>query len=98
MGRHGAERQPDVPAPREAPRPRVRRMLLAVAERAALAAAGMASMTLVLAWAGIRWRTAVVVGTVVGLLVLVAASIAATVPSPHEQPPVDHRRGGAGSS
>ena len=98
MGRHGAGRQPEVPAAQEAPGARVHLLLRAVAERTALAAAGLASTTLVLAWAGVRWRTAVVVGTVVGLLVLAAASIAATVPSPPDQPPVDRRPGGTSSA
>ena len=95
MGRHGAGRQPAVPAPREDPGGRARAVLGAVVERTMLAAAGLASTTLVLAWAGVRWRTAVVVGIVIGLLVLAAASIAATVPPPHEGPPVDRSPGGA---
>ncbi|MGV8976658.1 MAG: hypothetical protein ACOH17_01305 [Cellulomonas sp.] len=50
-------------------------------ERVALAAGAAASTTLVLVWAGIRWRTAVMAGAAAGLLVLVAAAVAATVPS-----------------
>lgn len=62
----------------------MRAWLPTVVERVALAAGVAASTTLVLAWAGIRWRTAVVAGAAAGLLVLVAAGVAATVPAPHE--------------
>jgi hypothetical protein len=77
-----------VRAPRHAWGARLRGLLRSVAERIALAAAGVASTTLVLAWAGIRWRTSVVIGVAVGLLVLVAAAVAASVPAPRD---VSHR-------
>jgi hypothetical protein len=46
----------------------------------------VASTTLVLAWAGIRWRTSIIAGIAVGVLVLVAAVVEASVPSPRDVP------------
>jgi len=82
MGRHGTASAPVVPAPRAGRLARLRAWLPTVVERLALAAGAAASMTLGLAWAGIRWRTAVIAGAAAGLLVLVAARVAATVPAP----------------
>ena len=84
MGRHGTASAPVVPAPRVGRLARLRAWLPTVVERLALAAGATASTTLVLAWAGIWWRTAVVAGAAAGLLVLVAAGVAATVPAPPE--------------
>lgn len=93
MGRHGTAPAPGAPAPPTGRPGRLRALLPTVVERIALAAGAAASTTLVLAWAGIRWRTAVVAGAAAGLLVLVAAGVAATVPAPHERTPThDSRR------
>jgi hypothetical protein len=82
MGRHGTASAPDVPAPRAGRIARLRAWLPTAVERVALAAGSAASTTLVLAWAGVRWRTAVVAGAAAALLVLVAAVVAATVSAP----------------
>jgi hypothetical protein len=86
MGRHGAAGAPDVLAPQQSWGARLRARLRSVTERVALAVAGVASTTLVLAWAGIRWRTSVIAGIAVGVLVLVAAVVAASVPAPRDVP------------
>jgi hypothetical protein len=86
MGRHGAAGAPDVLAPQHSWGARLRARLRSVAERVALAVAGVASTTLVLAWAGIRWRTSIIAGIAVGGLVLVAAVVEASVPSPRDVP------------
>jgi hypothetical protein len=94
MGRHGTASPPVVHGPRDGRLAGLRAGLRTVVERVALAAGAVASTTLVLAWAGIRWRTAVVAGAVVGLLVLVAAGVAATVPAPPEHAHADHQADG----
>ncbi|PVU81947.1 hypothetical protein DDP54_01735 [Cellulomonas sp. WB94] len=93
MGRHGTAPAAGTPAPPPGRLARLRARLPTVIERVALAAGAAASTTLVLAWAGVRWRTAVVAGAVAGLLVLVAAGVAATVPAPHESPARETRTG-----
>ena len=91
MGRHGTASAPGAPAPQPARLARLRAWLHTVVERVALAAGAAASLTLVLGWAGMRWRTAVLAGAVAGLLVIVAAGVAATVAAPpHHDPELAH--------
>jgi len=53
-------------------------------ERGILAALAASTIVGVLRWAGAGWRTSILVGGAVALVVLVAALVAATVPPPHE--------------
>jgi len=84
MGRHGTAPGPDAPAVPPGRFARLPAWLATAVERVALAAGAAVPATLVLAWAGVRWRPAVIAGAVAGLLVLVAASVATTVPTPHQ--------------
>ncbi|MBB2923096.1 hypothetical protein [Cellulomonas cellasea] len=74
----------DEPAPARAAGPgrvqRLRAGLRVLGERIVLGAVAGGATTLVLAWAGLPWRTALVAGGIGAVAVLVAAWVASTVP------------------
>ncbi|MFS0699105.1 hypothetical protein AB6N24_03935 [Cellulomonas sp. 179-A 4D5 NHS] len=68
------------PAARPGRGPRVRAALRALGERVVLGTVAGGAMTLVLAWAGLPWRTALVAGGVAAVVVVLAGWVASTVP------------------
>ncbi|KGM01338.1 hypothetical protein Q760_02090 [Cellulomonas cellasea DSM 20118] len=74
----------DEPAPARAAAPgrvqRLRAGLRVLGERVVLGAVAGGATALVLAWAGLPWRTALVAGGVGAVAVLLAAWVASTVP------------------
>lgn len=71
------------PAGDDAPPSRVARLvelLRVLGERLVLGAVAGGTTSLVLAWAGMSWRTALLAGAVGAIAVAVAAWVAATVP------------------
>jgi hypothetical protein len=71
---------------------RLRAGLRALGERVVLGAGTGGATTLVLAWAGLPWRTALGAGGVAAVVVVVAAWVASTVPPlPSPAPAPDAR-------
>lgn len=87
---------PDRPAPRPGRVERLRAALRTLGERVVLGAVAGGATALVLAWAGLPWRTALVAGGVGAVVVVLAAWVSSTVPPvPGTSGPADGTHRGA---
>ncbi|WP_146819203.1 hypothetical protein [Actinotalea fermentans] len=80
MGRHATP--PALPDPPDAPAGRAARLASRYLPRLVLAVCAAITTTLAVAWAGNAWSSATVAGGAVAVVVLGAAWLAGTVPSP----------------
>ena len=79
MGRHATPAAPAEPGDEQG---LVSRLVSRYVPRVVLAATGAATTTLAVAWAGNAWSSAALAGAAVGIVVLAAAWLASTVPTP----------------
>lgn len=89
MGRHATSSAPHDPP--DAPTGWASRAAARYLPRLVLAATAAVTTTLAVAWAGNAWSSAAVAGAAVAVVVLGAAWLAATVPSPPPESAPDTR-------